>query len=225
MSTQARGREETSRGGIAFLLALVALLHFVYPITLGGGVLNALIYNVLYAGMFLAGIFVASDSRRHLIASLATALLWLICSVVYALDPGTLWKVLATYLALLPFQATIVWVLLRHIFTARHVGRDVLLAAVTVYLLLAALFVPVYGVMEALAPGSFVDNGAAGPVFWQQFIYFSLTTLTTTGYGDILPVSPWARAVANMEQVIGVLYMATLMARLVGIYSQERPSG
>lgn len=213
------------RGGIAYLLALVALLHFIYPITIDGGVGSALVYNVLYAGMFLAGISVASDSRRHLIASIVTALLWLVCSVVYALDPGTLWKVLATYLALLPFQATIVWVLLRHIFYARHVGREVLLAAVTVYLLLAALFVPVYGVMEALAPGAFVDNGAGGPVFWQQFIYFSLTTLTTTGYGDILPVSPWARAVANVEQVVGVLYLAILMARLVGIYSQEQTRG
>jgi hypothetical protein len=213
---------DTVRGGIAYLLALVTLLHFIYPITLGGGAANALVYNVLYAGMFLAGIFVASDSRRNLIASVTTALLWLVCSVLYALDPGTLWKVLATYLALVPFQATIVWVLLRHIFAARQVGRDVLLAAVTVYILLAALFVPIYGVMEALAPGSFVDNGAGQAVFWQQFIYFSLTTLTTTGYGDILPVSPWARAVANVEQVVGVLYIATLLARLVGVYSRER---
>jgi hypothetical protein len=58
-------------------------------------------------------------------------------------------------------------------------------------------------------------------VFWPQFIYFSLVTLTTSGYGDILPVSGWARALANVEQVIGVLYIAVLMARLVGL-SEER---
>jgi hypothetical protein len=51
-------------------------------------------------------------------------------------------------------------------------------------------------------------------------IYYSLTTLTTTGYGDILPVSPWARSLANAEMVIGVLYLAILMARLVSLYSQ-----
>jgi hypothetical protein len=97
----------------------------------------------------------------------------------------------------------------------------VLLAAITVYILLAAQFVPIYGTLEALWPGSFVDDGVGQPVFWQQLIYFSLTTLTTTGYGDILPVSAWARAFANVEQVIGVLYVAVLMGRLVGLFSSR----
>lgn len=216
-------RKDTIHGRIAYLLGLVALLHFIYPITIGGGTASTLLYNVLYAGMFLAGLLVASDSRPHLIAAGLSASLWLGCAVVYALEPANPVKILATYLALIPFQATITWILLRYIFTARHVNGDVLLAAITVYILLAAVFVPVYGVMEALAPGAFVDNGTGGPVFWQQFVYYSLTTLTTTGYGDILPVSPWARAVANVEMVVGVLYIAILMGRLVGVYSQDAP--
>lgn len=214
---------DTVHGRIGYLLALVALLHFIYPITLDGGAASALLYNALYAGMFLAGLWVASDSRPHLLTAGLTAGVWLVCAILYALDATNPAKILATYLALIPFQLTITWILLRYIFSARHVNGDVLLAAVTVYILLAALFVPIYGVMEALAPGSFVDNGAGRPVFWQQFVYYSLTTLTTTGYGDILPVSAWARAVANVEMVVGVLYIAILMGRLVGVYSQDVP--
>lgn len=215
--------QDTVHGRVGYLLALVALLHFVYPITIAGDVANALLYNVLYAGMFLAGILVASDSQPHLIVASATAGLWLVCAIVYALDPANPVKILATYLALIPFQLTITWLLLRYIFAARRINGDVLLAAITVYILLAALFVPVYGVLEALSPGSFVDNGTGGAVFWQQLVYYSLTTLTTTGYGDILPVSAWARAVANVEMVMGVLYIAILMGRLVGVYSQDTP--
>lgn len=96
------------------------------------------------------------------------------------------------------------------------------MAAITVFILLAAAFVPIYGSLELLQPGSFVDNSRPGqPIFWQQFIYFSLITLTTTGYGDILPISAWGRAFASAEAVIGVLYIAVLMARLVGLYSQD----
>jgi hypothetical protein len=126
-----------------------------------------------------------------------------------------------TYAALIPFQMVIILVLFRYIVAARTVTRDVLYAAITVYILLAALFVPIYGSLELLQPGAFVDNGTGQPVFWQQFIYFSLVTLTTTGYGDILPISAWARAFTNAEQVIGVLYLAVLMARLVSLYSQD----
>lgn len=217
---------DTVHGRVVYLLLLVALLHFIYPITIGGDTFNLIVYQSLYTGMFLAGILAASDSRPHLIAALSTATIWLVCSVIYAIDPADKLKTLATYLALLPFQATIAYLLLRYIFRKRAVNRDVLLAAITVFILLGALFVPIYGTMELLQPGSFVDNARTGqPVFWQQFIYFSLVTLTTTGYGDILPVSPWARAVANVEMVIGVLYIAILMARLVGLYSQETWGG
>jgi len=216
---------DTVRGRVLVLLILTALLHVIYPVTLSGDSASLIAYNVLYAGMFLAGIVIASDSRRHLIVTVVIALAWLVMAVLYALDPANTGKVLATYLALGAFQAALVWLLLRYIFRARAVTGDVLYAAITVYILIGALFVPVYGTLELLAPGAFVDNATAHHVFWQQFIYFSLVTLTTSGYGDILPVSGWARAVANIEQVVGVLYIAILMARLVGLYSQPQVSG
>ncbi len=211
------------RGRIVYLLVLVALLHFIYPITLGAsGPLPLILYNVLYSAMFLAGIFVAGANRRLLAVTVATALVYFSFSILYALDPGNTTRVVITYLALIPFQGTLIYVLVRYIFSAHHVNRDVLYAAVTVYLLLGAVFVPVYGIVEILGPGAFVDNLHTGaPIAWQQLIYYSLVTLTTTGYGDVLPVSPWARALANAESVIGVLFIAITMARLVGIYSRD----
>jgi hypothetical protein len=65
---------DTVHGRVGYLLALVALLHFIYPITLDGSTATLILYQLLYAGMFVVGIFVASDSRAHLIASVSTAL-------------------------------------------------------------------------------------------------------------------------------------------------------
>ena len=137
--------------------------------------------------------------------------------------PTQQWAILLAYLALIPYQLLIVTILLRYIFKARLVTQDVLYAAIAVYLMLGAVFVPDYGLLQTLAPGSFLDNlNVAAAVHWQQLIYFSYVTLTTAGYGDILPVTLWARSLANIEMVIGVLYVTIIMARLVALYAQEK---
>jgi hypothetical protein len=67
-----------------------------------------------------------------------------------------------------------------------------------------------------------VDNTLGGAVQWQQFVYFSLITLSTAGYGDILPASMWARMLSGIEVTVGVLYVAIMMARLVSLYEGQR---
>jgi hypothetical protein len=211
----------TIQGRIVYFLILIALCQFGYPITQQGGVW-LILYQFVYSSMFIAGIFVASDSRLHVLVTTIAAITYLGAGLWYSFDPSQTWRILMAYVALLPFQGTMVYVLLRYIFLTRQVNRDVLYAAVSLYLLLGALFVPIYGILETVWPHSFVDNAAADqPVAWQQLLYYSYTTLTTAGYGDVLPISWWARSAANLEMVIGVLYIATLMARLVSLYRQE----
>jgi hypothetical protein len=211
------------QGRVVYLLVLVSLVHFIYPITLQWpGAATIIIYNILYVAMFGIGIWIVGEHRHLRVLTISTAVIYFAFSVLYALEPTNTGRILVTYLALIPFQAAIILVLIRFMFAARRVNRDILFAAVTVYLLLAAIFVPVYGILEVIQPGAIVDNMNSGAlVVWQQLIYYSLVTLTTTGYGDILPVSPWARALANAESVIGVLFIAITMARLVGLYSQH----
>ena len=111
---------------------------------------------------------------------------------------------------------------MRFIFTTESVNADVIYAAAAVYFLLSFLFVPIYGMLEVAAPGSFIDNTLGTAVSWQQLVYFSLITLSTAGYGDVLPASQWARMLAGLEVTIGVLYVAILMARLVSLYEIHR---
>lgn len=209
------------KGRTKYVLILIVLLNMLYPITGGGNFIAFIVYTVLYAGLFLVGIFITSDSRAHITWSITIAAIWFVMAIVYGLDPTSYWKTQVTYFILLIFHATIFLVMFRYIFSATAVNADVLYAAAAVYLLLAFIFVPLYGLVETASPGSFLDVTRQVPVQWQQFVYFSLVTLSSTGYGDILPVSMWARMLAGIEMTAGVLYLAILLARLVSLYDAQ----
>jgi hypothetical protein len=95
-----------------------------------------------------------------------------------------------------------------------------LYASVSLYLMIGTSYYALFNLMETLNPGSFVENGlpAGTPVPRHSLLYFSLVTLTTLGYGDIVPASHPARIFAALESVTGVLYIAITVARLVAAY-------
>jgi hypothetical protein len=214
--------EQAVEGKVIFLLAMIALVQFGYPITAyGTGALIA--YELLYASMLVVGVIVGRDSRRHVAVLAVAGGAFLVASLLYAVSPTATWAVFITYFALIPYLLMLVWVLGRFLAIAQTITRDVLYAAVALYLLLGAVFVPLYGVLESFAPGSFRDGSFPdAPVLWQQLVYFSYTTLTTSGYGDVLPVSWWARSLANLEMITGVLFITIVMARLVALYTSDK---
>ena len=78
-----------------------------------------------------------------------------------------------------------------------------------------------YALVEIVMPGSFaVKGGLSANIIteWSTFNYFSFTTLTTLGYGDITPMTERAQSLAILEAITGVLFMALLISRLVGLY-------
>lgn len=218
-------KKDAIKGRAIYVLIMIVLLNMSYPITSGNNIAALIFYEILYAGLFIVGIFITSDSRTHITWSVSIAVIWFIAAVLYALDPGNFWKTQITYIILLVFHVNIIWVLMRYIFSAEKVTADVIYAACAVYFLLSFFFVPIYGMLETAIPGSYVDNTLGGPVQWQQFVYFSLITLSTAGYGDVLPATMWARMLAGIEVTIGVLYVAILVARLVSLYDVQRRSG
>lgn len=215
-------KKDAIKGRAVYVLIVIVLLNMLYPITDGNNAAALILYQVLYAGLFVAGILVTSESRNHITFSIFLAVVWLVAAIIYSLDPTNFWKIQITYAILLIFHINIIWTLMRYIFTAEKVTADVIYAACAVYFLLSFFFVPIYGMLETAIPGSYVDNTLGAPVQWQQFVYYSLITLSTAGYGDILPASMWARMLSGIEVTIGVLYVAILVARLVSLYDVQR---
>lgn len=96
------------------------------------------------------------------------------------------------------------------------------------YLLLGLLWALGYQLIETLLPGSFrfmEEHDAAGSFIKHGFAYFSFVTLTTVGYGDITPVHPIARTAAIGEALVGQLYPAILIGRLVSLQISARAPG
>ncbi|MCP4146981.1 MAG: two pore domain potassium channel family protein [bacterium] len=213
-------------GKVIYLLALVVLVQFSYPITDGNEAYTFIIYQLLYLSMIVIGIMLARETRGRLITMISSAVLFFICGAIYAFNSDSGWALFLGYITILPFQATVIEVLLRFVFITRNVTRNVLYAASAAFLMLGGIFVPIYGLLENLTPGSFIDSTAShATLHWQQFYYYSYSTLTTMGHGDILPVSMWARSITSFESILGVLYLTIVMARLVGMYVTQKETG
>lgn len=111
------------------------------------------------------------------------------------------------------------FVIVREIFSARKVTRDTIEGGVCVYLLIGIAWSYLYNLLLIIQPQAFNLNLSSN--LQDDLLYFSFLTLTTVGYGDILPVSPLARVCANLEAIVGILYPSIYIARLVGQYSSE----
>jgi diacylglycerol kinase len=96
--------------------------------------------------------------------------------------------------------------------------------AIVLYMNFALFFFTIYRLIDVLSPGAFKGLGQIGAEHGSgaALLYFSFSTLTTTGFGDIAPLHPLARNLANLESVIGQLYPATLLARLVSLELEHR---
>jgi hypothetical protein len=107
---------------------------------------------------------------------------------------------------------------LRYAMSTRSVDMQHMLAALNAYLLVGVFLGAVWVVVERMSPGSLLLGGQPMKAMaLPDGIYFSFVTLATLGYGDITPVSPIARGLAVFEAVFGQLYLAVLVARLVGL--------
>jgi hypothetical protein len=111
-----------------------------------------------------------------------------------------------------------------------RVTANTIVGAICVYLLLAQVFGLVYFALEMHSPGAIVGAGLQPDVadgqphlYFHQFLYFSVITLTTLGYGDIMPASPVARSLVMLEAMLGQFFLAVFVARFVGALGPPRP--
>jgi hypothetical protein len=104
---------------------------------------------------------------------------------------------------------------------ARTVTTEHLYTAASIYLLIGISWFALYSAIENIYPGSFLQTAAGSTNRPSDLLYFSLVTLTTLGYGDILPASGEVRMLAALEAITGVLYVAITVALLVSAYKQR----
>jgi hypothetical protein len=184
---------------------------------------------VLTSPVLLAGTLVVSDRRRTLVVALCLLVpMLLFGGVTRFAEPGK-WIVLQHVFRLV-FLAFVMVVLLRYLFRPGKVNFDTISASMCVYLLLGVFWENVFSAMETLRHGSFVQTvqppgQRPQPVSDTrrslEMLYFSFATLTTLGYGDIVPTTATARMFAVTEAMMGQGYLLIMVSRLVGMYGTQ----
>ncbi len=187
------------------------------------GDVEGLYVQIAFTGLLIVGLWSFHKSRRWFIAGIIMATASAIAAIVNAFTPGDL-LVFATMAILIAFCAMSLLIALRQVLLTDDIDRNRLIGAVCVYLLLGFMFGLIHILIAWLLPGSYTGIGSPetnGEAV--RYIYYSFVTLTTLGYGDITPVRPLASAVAYIEAVFGVFYIAILVGALVALLLSRRP--
>jgi len=176
-----------------------------------GGIIAVLILASLLAGAS----YMASQKVMNLVV-LPLAGFWLIARILEALgDSRYFYTRMAPFAGLL-LSCAVIWGILDRFDTVPTVTTSVLAEAFISYIVIAIAFSQVYWILNRLFDNCF--NEVISPAHASRLLYFSMLTLATVGYGDILPVNPYVRLVAAFEGMLGVFFVAVIVARLVSSY-------
>jgi voltage-gated potassium channel Kch len=209
-------------GRYLFLLVSLLLLFFFYPffdrIIIGQQVLG-----VIFLGILLAGLQSLSGRGKPFYAALALALLGYGAFLAGGVAESLVLQVI-TVLCFGLFFGLMTVTIVGNIWRVRAVTLDTIFGSVCAYLVLGMTWTMGCILIVIFVPGSYAVGGQplvfGGPgekEVYADFIYYSFVTLTTLGYGDMVPLSPPARSMAALEAVVGQMFIAVLVARLVGM--------
>ena len=208
-----RLREHPSAVLLACQLAAVLLYPFLSDTWLGRAGLGVV-------GMLVVGLALWAVRRTPAldIVALALGLPALVFTVLDAAFPGNDAIGLISASLHAPFYFYVSYGMIRYLFHDEHVSTDELYATGAAFTVVAWGFTYLFVAVQIIWPGSFATPVAASdPRQWFELLYLSFTTLTSVGLSDVGPTLAHARSVVMLEQFAGVMYLALVVARLVGL--------
>jgi hypothetical protein len=227
MSTQNIGslsslREQWTDQVISMLTVVLILMLFVFAPLKAVGITAFQVFEFASALVLIGGVFFVSASPIVAAAMLAAFAMAIWAAFARLTAPST-FDIYLLAGAWLIMSVVLIFVVGRLVFASGRVNYHRIVGAILVYLSIATTFVALFTFIGLRIPKAFsgmlfVDD----PALASNVIYFSFVTLTSTGYGDIFPVHPVARSLCNFETILGQLYPATLLARLVSLEIEGR---
>lgn len=194
------------------VLALIVAVLLLEPTPRGRFMLNAANILVVVAAVAAVGRTQLSFVVSLLLAGPTLTYQWLAIN-----DSESQYLLHSWTFGALLYASTIGY-LLRYVFQRDVMTADKLYGAAAAYLMVGVLWAYLYAIANQIQPGSFAFGGAVVSPLIGDLIYFSLTVLTSTGFGDAVPVLRYARGLCVLEQLVGALFLAILIARLAGVY-------
>jgi hypothetical protein len=173
--------------------------------------------GVVQPGIVLLAVYAVRRTAALSWVALLFGLPAVVFSVLEVVQPENDVVIVGSALAHVPFYFFVSYAMIRYLFHDDRVTRDELFATGAAFTVVAWGFAYLYAAAQVLWPGSFVGAGGPGDRSWFDLLFLSFTTLTSVGLSDVMPVLPHARSLVMVEQVAGVLYVALVVARLVGL--------
>jgi hypothetical protein len=224
MERYERWQERWREPILTALLVLLSLEVFVCGPLSTSHFPAAPVFAVFWFLLIISAVLIAARHRVAIAAILLSSLVTLIANILRIDNPSRLTICLGS-VSLLVFMGALGGVVWQVVFGPGQVTHHRIRGAVVLYLSLALAFAALYQILLAVIPGAIsgIADGGDYPVLGRGLIYYSLSTISSTGLGDLLPIHPLARSLSNLESVIGQLFPATILARIVTLEAQARP--
>lgn len=211
------------RTNFFYLLIALLILLFVIPLADDLNLVSApLVRGLVFSCLLVIGVWSLKGGGRFFTIGMAFVIAGVILNVLAIKMHSPLFQY-GSILSLLGFMVVAISFTLKQVAIGTDITANRLVGAICVYLLLGVIWAMVYTLVNTVSPGSFAGFSPMNDLGWDsEWLYFSFVTMTTLGYGDILPVSATARGLAYMQAVVGQFYIAVLVAGLVGAYVSRR---
>ena len=202
------------------LLCLILALLVLVPI-LNRFVAARIFLDIFLTAIVISMVYAITHKKSHFLAGGLLAIVMLASMWLQYAYPNK--GILAIgMIAGVIFIAVVIANILRYMFKSEEINREIIYAAILLYLLAAVMWAFVYTFLELIDPASFNIDLSQHQDYLLVFQYFSFVTITTLGYGDITPVTEVAKAITVLEAVAGQLYLVVAVAWLVGMYVSQK---
>lgn len=209
-------------GGLVPLLVSLVALFVLYPVMVELDKVR--FFRFAFLLLMMLAVYSLGGTRRHFWIALALAAPAALAQLIAYAAPDGVFPLVAILLGLVFLVYTTARVF-ASVFRSGRVTTDKIAGAISIYLLLGLVFALCFGIVAKIDPGALrasealditLESSEAGAEY--TFIYYSFVTLTTLGYGDVTPMNHWSQTIAWLEAVVGQLFLAILVARLVGLH-------
>jgi hypothetical protein len=196
------------------IVLIVLSIHLFLVIPLGQEIIvGRIIGFVFYFFLLTAGLKYVTGGRKNSVLILIAVLSILMLALRLFFEEA--WVDISSDIFIITYCSALAWIVLLKTFSKGPITIYRIEGSIVVYLLIGLIFANLYYFIFHIE-GLIAFNGLKAPDI-KDFLYFSFTTLTTVGYGDISPALPFSRSAANLEALVGQLYPAILIARLVSM--------
>ena len=214
--------EKLSQSKQRFLILLCLILGLLVLVPILIRIVAARIFvDIFLTAIVISMVYTISHKKGHVIVGVLLAIVMLVSLWLQYFYPNKAILAIGMFAGAL-FIGVVIASILIFIFRSEEINREIIYAAILLYLLAALLWAFVYTFLELIDPASFNIDLSQPQDDLLVFQYFSFVTLTTLGYGDITPVSEVAKAIAVLEAVVGQLYLVVAVAWLVGMYVSKK---